>query len=163
MLHGKNMAIMSDLNSNPAIFRVPGPVMDVFPCEGGWKWTGWRHDGYLSNGRLSTFGRNEVGISLFYNIVLTNSGSWNIFVGDVQKFLCASFPSFKSVYPHLPHDLRSLCTARKIPGPHLGLGQNSPRTNLSSSTLYFDHFELAFGLSDITHPPLLRPPMSHLL
>ena len=82
MLHGKNMAIMSDLNSNPAIFRVPGPVMDVSPYEGGWKWTGWRHDGYLSNGRLSTFGRNEVGISLIDNIVLTNSGTWRIFKGD---------------------------------------------------------------------------------
>ena len=87
MLHGKNVAIMNDLNSNPAIFRVPGPVMDVFPCKGGWKWTGWRHDGYYSNGRLSTFGRNEVGISLFNNIVLTNSGTWKIFEGDDQKFL----------------------------------------------------------------------------
>ena len=87
MLYGKNMAVMSDLNSKPAIFRVPGPVMDVSPCEGGWKWTGWRHDGYLSNGRLSTFGRNEIGISLVGSMVLTNSGTWRIFKGDDQKFL----------------------------------------------------------------------------
>ena len=87
MLYGKNMAIMSDLNSKPAIFRVPGPVMDVSPYDGGWKWTGWRHDGYLSNGKLNTFGRNEVGISLMGDMVLTNSGSWSSFYGDYQKFL----------------------------------------------------------------------------
>ena len=87
MLYGKNMAIMSDLNSKPAIFRVPGPVMDVSPYDGGWKWTGWRHDGYLSNEELNTFGRNEVGISLMGDMVLTNSGSWSSFYGDFQKFL----------------------------------------------------------------------------
>lgn len=87
MLYGKNMAIMSDLNSKPVIFRVPGPVMDVSPYDGGWKWTGWRHDGYLSNGKLNTFGRNEVGISLMGDLVLTNSGSWSSFYGGNQKFL----------------------------------------------------------------------------
>ena len=87
LLHGKNMAITSDLNSKPVIFRVPGPVMDVVPYEGGWKWTGWRHDGYLSNGRLDTFGRKEVGISLMDDMVLTNSGHWSVFYGDDQKFL----------------------------------------------------------------------------
>ncbi len=87
MLYGKNMAIMSDLNSKPVIFRVPGPVMDVSPYDGGWKWTGWRHDGYLSNEGLNTFGRNEVGISLMGDMVLTNSGSWSSFYGDYQKFL----------------------------------------------------------------------------
>jgi len=87
MLHGKNIAIVSDLDSKPAIFRVPGPVMDVSPFEGGWKWTGWRHDGYLSNGRLDIFGRNEIGISLMGDMILTNSGSWSSFYGDDQKFL----------------------------------------------------------------------------
>ena len=87
MLHGKNVAIMNDLNSKPTIFRVPGPVMDVSPHEGGWKWTGWRHDGYLSKGRLNTSGRNEVGISIMGDMVLTNSGSWSSFYGDDQKFL----------------------------------------------------------------------------
>lgn len=87
MLYGKNMAIMSDLNSKPVIFRVPGPVIDVSPYDGGWKWTGWRHDGYLSNGKLNTFGRNEVGISLMGDLVLTNSGSWSSFYGGNQKFL----------------------------------------------------------------------------
>ncbi len=83
MLHGKNMAVMSDLNSKPNIFRVPGPVMDVSPYEGGWRWTGWRHDGYLSKGELNIFGRSEVGISLMGDMVLTNSGSWSMFYDGV--------------------------------------------------------------------------------
>ncbi len=81
MLHGKNIAIMNDLNSKPFIFRVPGPVMDVSAYEGGWKWTGWRHDGRVSNAKLNTFGRSEVGVSLMGDMVLTNSGSWSMFYG----------------------------------------------------------------------------------
>lgn len=84
MLHGKNMAVMNDLNMKPVIFKVPGPVMDATPCEGGWKWTGWRHDGYLSNGKLNTFRRDEIGISISGNMVLTNSGSWSMFYGGAS-------------------------------------------------------------------------------
>ena len=79
MLHGKKIALLNDLDSKPAIYRVPGPVVDVSPYEGGGKWTGWRHDGCLSNGKLSTVVRNEVGISIIGDMVLTNSGSWSVF------------------------------------------------------------------------------------
>ena len=67
MLHGKNMAIMSDLNSKPTIFRVPGPIMDVSPHEEV-EWTGggmtdispkgghlWKErGGNIYNGRYGT-------------------------------------------------------------------------------------------------------------
>jgi hypothetical protein len=82
MLNGKKLAILDDLVSKPVIFKVPGPVMDAFPHGGGWMWTGWRHDGFLSNDKLSIFQRSEVGVSLLGDKVLTNSGSWSRLFGD---------------------------------------------------------------------------------
>ncbi len=87
MLNGKKLAILDDLISKPIVFKVPGPVMDAFPHERGWMWTGWRHDGHLSEGELNIFQRSELGISLLGDKVLTNSGTWSSFYGDGQKFL----------------------------------------------------------------------------
>ena len=87
MLNGKKLAILDDLISKPIVFKVPGPVMDAFPHERGWMWTGWRHDGHLSEGELNIFQRSELGISLLGHKVLTNSGTWSSFYGDGQKFL----------------------------------------------------------------------------
>jgi hypothetical protein len=81
MLRGKNFAVLEDLLSEPMIFKVPGPVLDAHPHEGGWIWTGWRHDGHLSSGSIDTFARSEIGISLLRDRVLTNSGSWSVFYG----------------------------------------------------------------------------------
>ena len=61
--------------------------------------------------------------------------------------------SFLTVWPHFPQVLRSECWPRKTPGPQVG--QVSALTNSSPSIVYFDHFEFALGLSDITHRLLL--------
>ena len=58
------------------------------------------------------------------------------------------------LYPHLPQDLRSLWIAKNTPGPHPGSGQNSARSNLPSSILYFDHLDCGLGPSAIIHPLL---------
>jgi hypothetical protein len=84
MLRGKSFAVLEDLLSEPTIFKVPGPVLDAHPHEGGWIWTGWRHDGHLSSGSIDTFARSEIGISLLRDRVLTNSGSWSVFTGGVS-------------------------------------------------------------------------------
>ena len=83
MLHGRNVAFLSDLFAKPELIRVPGPVLDAIPVSGGWVWTGWRHDGIMrrefSSGEISkkTFQRDEIGISILGNRVLTNSGTWS--------------------------------------------------------------------------------------
>jgi len=83
MLHGRNVAFLSDLFAKPELMRVPGPVLDAIPLSGGWVWTGWRHDGIVrrefSSGEISkkTFPRDEIGISILGNKVLTNSGTWS--------------------------------------------------------------------------------------
>jgi hypothetical protein len=45
--------------------------------EGDWIWTGWRHDGKLDkNGELSIKSRENIGIGIIGDNVLTNDGKW---------------------------------------------------------------------------------------
>ena len=83
MLHGRNVAFLSDLFAKPELMRVPGPILDAIPVSGGWLWTGWRHDGImrreLSSGEITDgeiCARDEIGVSLLGEKVLTNSGTW---------------------------------------------------------------------------------------
>ena len=76
MLHGRNVVLLDDLLSKPEVLRVPGPVLDASPVNGGWVWTGWRHDGISCAGTKEIHPREEIGVSLLGTKVLTNSGSW---------------------------------------------------------------------------------------
>jgi len=94
MLHGRNVAFLSDLFTKPEIVNVPGPVLDAVPFSRGWKWTGWRHDGMMqrevSSGRIlvsRTCSRDEIGVSLLGDKVLTNSGLWGAFSYPIDSNL----------------------------------------------------------------------------
>ena len=39
-------------------------MLDAYADEGGWKWTGWRHDGSFVRGRLLVRMRSEIGIGM---------------------------------------------------------------------------------------------------
>ena len=76
-LNGKCFATMESIHDQPKIHRTKGPVYDVLSENGLWKWTGWRHDGIITNGVVSTKSRPEVGVGIIGNIVLTNDGKWD--------------------------------------------------------------------------------------
>jgi len=92
MLHGKSIAIMDDIGNEPYIIKTPGPVMDSYFENGEWRWTGWRHDGVIKlksgpagrnwkmtmeeKNSFSTMPRENIGIHIFDNKVMTNDGRW---------------------------------------------------------------------------------------
>ena len=90
MLHGRNVAFLSDLFAKPELIRVPGPVLDAIPVSGGWVWTGWRHDGIMRKNfppeefPTRLFQRDEIGISILGKKVLTNSGTWRELLPSVS-------------------------------------------------------------------------------
>ena len=57
----------------------PGPVFDVRFANGGWKWTGWRHDGYNDGQKSETVDRRDIGIALVGENVITNDGRLDTF------------------------------------------------------------------------------------
>lgn len=66
MTRGKEIILM-DGNREiiQRIRRIPGPVLDGYADNGGWKWTGWRHDGSFRSGELLIRMRPEIGIGMF--------------------------------------------------------------------------------------------------
>ena len=76
-LNGKYFATLSSLTDSPKIYKVLGPVYDVKNIQGEWFWTGWRHDGKLTKeGKLITETRENIGIGIVGENVLTNDGKW---------------------------------------------------------------------------------------
>ena len=80
MMHGKSVAILSDIDSEPLLIETPGPVLDAYfeSEKGAWKWTGWRHDGELlmKNNIFSFKQRENIGIHISSSKILTNDGLW---------------------------------------------------------------------------------------
>ena len=65
------------MNEAPKIYKVFGPVYDVKNIKDDWIWTGWRHDGKLNkDGKLTLKSRENIGIGIIGDNVLTNDGEW---------------------------------------------------------------------------------------
>ena len=76
-LNGKYFATLSKLTDAPKIYKILGPVYDVKNVQGDWIWTGWRHDGRLSkDGTITMNSRENIGIGIVGENVLTNDGKW---------------------------------------------------------------------------------------
>ncbi len=56
-----------------------GPVMAARSVDGAWEFTGWRHDGRLSEGKLSLSERPEIGVGFVGQRILTNDGTLSDF------------------------------------------------------------------------------------
>ena len=65
MTRGKEIVLM-DGNRKiiQNIRKIPGPVLDAYADDDGWKWTGWRHDGSFKSGHLLIRMRSEIGIGM---------------------------------------------------------------------------------------------------
>ena len=79
LLNGGSIALLEDLESEPTVVRTPGPVSDAVHDGKYWKWTGWRHDGAIIDGEVQCISREQVGVALVGNRVLTNDGDWDDF------------------------------------------------------------------------------------
>jgi hypothetical protein len=65
MTRGKEIVLMDvDRKIIQNIRRIPGPVLDAYAGDDGWKWTGWRHDGSFKSGHLLIRMRSEIGIGM---------------------------------------------------------------------------------------------------
>ena len=65
---------MSDLQDTPQLVDTPGPVFDARFSIEGWKWTGWRHDGHNTGQKSETVNRQDIGIVIARENVVTNDG-----------------------------------------------------------------------------------------
>ena len=79
MQENGDVGILDDLLLSPRIVRTPGPVFDANYSEGRWRWTGWRHDGTILDGRCEIEIRRDIGIGLVGDNVVTNDGRWDEF------------------------------------------------------------------------------------
>ena len=76
-LNGKYFATLSKLTDAPKIYKILGPIYDVKSIQEDWIWTGWRHDGKLSkDGNITMKSRENIGIGIIGENVLTNDGKW---------------------------------------------------------------------------------------
>lgn len=76
-LNGKCFATMDSILGTPTIYRNKGPIYDAISKDNKWIWTGWRHDGSISEGSISTASRNDIGVGIIGDYVLTNDGTWD--------------------------------------------------------------------------------------
>jgi hypothetical protein len=76
-LNGKCFAIMDSIRNLPKIYHCKGPIYDVKIRNHNWIWTGWRHDGVITGGLISTASRNDIGVGIIGDNVLTNDGKWD--------------------------------------------------------------------------------------
>ena len=77
LLNSSGVALLDELGSEPSLIPTPGPVTDAAYESGSWKWTGWRHDGVMSDGVAHCTAREHIGVGLLANRVLTNDGVWS--------------------------------------------------------------------------------------
>lgn len=76
LLNSGKIALLDDFESEPVVIRTPGPVSDAVYDDGYWRWTGWRHDGALRDGEVRCASREQIGVALIGDRVLTNDGTW---------------------------------------------------------------------------------------
>ena len=79
LLNSGSIALLEDLESEPLVVRTPGPVSDAVHDGKCWKWTGWRHDGALIGDEVRSIAREQIGVALVGDRVLTNEGYWDDF------------------------------------------------------------------------------------
>ena len=77
LLNSGGIALLDDLQSEPEVVRTPGPVLDAVHDGEFWRWTGWRHDGALRDGEVQCAARDQFGVALIGDRVLTNDGTWD--------------------------------------------------------------------------------------
>ena len=77
LLNSGGVALLDDLQSEPEVVRTPGPVSDAIHDGECWRWTGWRHDGALRDGEVQCATRDQFGVALIGDRVLTNDGTWD--------------------------------------------------------------------------------------
>jgi hypothetical protein len=77
MLHGSSIGLMEKIEGGFSIIDTEGPVFDSRFQDGTWNWTGWRHDGLLTDGRARMTPRDDIGVAILRNKVLTNDGQWS--------------------------------------------------------------------------------------
>ena len=79
LLNSGNIALLEDFESRPTVVQTLGPVSDAIYDGKCWKWTGWRHDGALIDGEVQYIAREQIGVALVGDKVLTNDGAWGKF------------------------------------------------------------------------------------
>lgn len=79
LLNNGRIALLDDLESEPMVVRTPGPVSDAVYEGEFWRWTGWRHDGTLCGDEVQCTSREQIGVALVGDRVLTNDGIWEDF------------------------------------------------------------------------------------
>jgi len=79
MLHEGSIAVMDKIEEHYSLFRTSGPVLDAEFSDGSWKWTGWRHDGSLTDSEPIVTDRENIGVAITDGNILTNDGSWSRF------------------------------------------------------------------------------------
>lgn len=77
LLNSGGIALLDDLQSEPEVVWTPGPVLDAVHDGECWRWTGWRHDGALRDGEVQCAARDQFGVALIGDRVLTNDGTWD--------------------------------------------------------------------------------------
>ena len=76
-LNGKCFATMDSIRDLPKIHQCKGPIYDVKIRDSNWIWTGWRHDGLKDGERIQTNSRDDIGVGIIDESVLTNDGKWD--------------------------------------------------------------------------------------
>tara|TARA_A100001037_G_scaffold202018_1_gene180551 strand:+ start:6033 stop:6914 length:882 start_codon:yes stop_codon:yes gene_type:complete len=79
MLENGDVGLLDNLHSIPQLVKTPGPVFDTRFSDGGWHWTGWRHDGFGDAWKSQIVQRRDVGIALLGDSVITNDGRLDLF------------------------------------------------------------------------------------
>ena len=79
MLESGSVGILEDILLSPRMLKTPGPVFDANYSDGGWRWTGWRHDGSDLDEGCTIESRRDVGVALVGDNVVTNDGRWDVF------------------------------------------------------------------------------------
>ena len=77
LLNSGGVVLLDDLQSEPEVVQTPGPVSDADHDGECWRWPGWRHDGALRDGEAQYTARDQFGVALIGNKVLTNDGTWD--------------------------------------------------------------------------------------
>ncbi len=77
MLHGCTIGLLENIGERPEVLETGGPVLDAQYDGEEWRWTGWRHDGRLSEGRVFTASREGIGVAILEGRVMTNDGEWS--------------------------------------------------------------------------------------
>jgi len=79
IFHDGEIGQMESFEGKLTIFNTGSPVIDAIYDEGIWKWTGWRQDGRIEKGRELIVPRDEIGVGITGDLVITNDGKWDVF------------------------------------------------------------------------------------